>query len=215
MRVNRDGRRDARPVPLEKLLARLPRGRDRDVLELLSQKEPLRQRGVAALFNVSQPAVASQKHHATRRLAIIARHATLLVDASAQRKTVTAVRAAGWTSRAARYLWWLFWTTSPREARVKVGISAREGGRALARLLGGTVPDPDVQRLRAGLACVRELGWGCLWGRLGQKALPGGTGHRYVEGVAEVIDLVDQRRRVLRTRPREPRRRRRSAPLPG
>jgi hypothetical protein len=185
----------------EQLWRRLPRDIDQDLVD--SKLAERRQKVVAGLVGLSQPAVAYRWKQVQERIRIIRSHPELQVADgrdNARKRFVRALRDAGFRAGEARLLFELFWTSSPRAA-ARLSRCADDWRTLLQRLRSVDTPNRELRRLLAGIDVIEKVGWGCLWGRAGRRARPGSKGNRLVEGVTEAIDIDGNRKRVRRRTP--------------
>ena len=179
------------PVSLLQYEARLPRSRDQDALEQLIEFS-LTQRAWGLITHTTQPAASAELRRIRRRLEAIRRHRQLQVREEKQKRAIRELSEENlFSRREARFLWSLYWTTSPAEALRRAPLA---GWRNVLERCVATPPrflGANARALRAGLLFLRRKGaWGILWGRQARSSTPfrpGTRGNRFVEGIGEVI----------------------------
>lgn len=184
--------RKAYSIPHELLrhALRLPRSRDQDALAQLVEHQ-ISQRTWGRITGTTQPAASAELRRIRRRLEIVRRHRQLQIRATAKTQTIRELNEGSlFSRREARFLWELYWTTSPTETNRRMSLPGWRG--VLARVLA-TRPNrlgPNARALRAGLAFLqRTRHWGVLWGKKAGSqtpSKPGKHGNRFVEDVGEI-----------------------------
>ncbi len=184
---------------LSELVARLPRGIDQDLvhhrLPRTGDEQRITTTAFGQLFGVTQQTASFHYAQLKKRLKMIGDHVELRLPAAAERTVVAALKAAGWSPAQARFLWSLYWTTSPKEALRLSPV--RNPLRVRKTFLGQAQEEGVLRCLFDGLRCIERLGWGCLWGRQGHRSKFGTKGHRITRAVY-VVDIDGKRSRPRR-----------------
>jgi hypothetical protein len=179
--------------------ARLPNPLDHDFNRLGGPGNRVSKGAIGKLFAITQRAAAARFKRIEKRLMLVRQHPALrLLAGRDERHVVAALQATKWSESQAKYLWFLWWTTSPREAREQSFV------RFPKRVLEEFLSESHKGRLGAlaeGLRFLAQGRWGCLWGRTGHKRNPHSQGNR-VTSRPEWIDTRTGERRPARKRPR-------------